>query len=151
MKEITITFTEEELVEMAKQLSMGCYMTIGFPYDNEQLVRDILNKICEIGYHQLPELNAFMRCGPLNDTEFGISFELDEECGPVIEQFEAIAIEEHLPYALAQRDFDEKYGKLEDMQVLNTPALLNELQALQNKYKQEFERYGVTHLRLQER
>jgi hypothetical protein len=150
MKEITLTFTADELVELAKQLSLGFGVTIGFPYDNEKMALDIFNRVCETGYDELPELDAFMRCGPLNDTEFALSPELDDQCEVVVEQFEVSAVEKHLPYALADRDFREKHGKLEVMEVLNNPELLEELQAIQEKYKQEFERYGVIHLRLEE-
>lgn len=150
MKQISITFTADEFVELAKQLYLGSFVTIGFPYDNEEMAFEILNKVCETGYHELPELEAFMRCGPLNHTEFGISCQIDDECEPIIEQYQASAMEEHLPYALADRDFEEKYGKLEAEDVFNNHELLQELETIQKKYKQEFERYGVTHLRLEE-
>jgi hypothetical protein len=52
---------------------------------------------------------------------------------------------------LADRDFVEKYGKLEPMEVLHNSELLNELQGIQEKYKQEIGRYGVIHLRLEEK
>jgi hypothetical protein len=151
MKDITITFTADEFVELAKQLYLGSYLTIGFPYDNEEMAFEIYNKVCETGYHELPELEAFMRCGPLNDTEFAISNQLDDEIETIVEQYEAYAMEEHLPYALADRDFEEKYGKMELEDVLNNHELLQELETIQEKYKLEFERYGVTHLRLVER
>jgi hypothetical protein len=151
MKEVTITFTANEFVELAKQLYLASYLTIGFPYDNEEMAYEIYNKVCETGYDELPGLKAFMRLGPMSETEFGISKQLDDETEPVIEQYEASAIQEHLPYALADRDFIEKYGKLEPDEVFNDHVLLEELVAIQNKYKQEFELYGVTHLRLEER
>jgi hypothetical protein len=150
MKEITITFTADELVELAKQLYMAGTVTIGFPYDNREMAFDIFNTVCELGYHELPELDAFMHCSPLNDTEFGISHQLDDECEVITDQYEAHAVEQHLPYALADRDFEEKYGKMEPLAVFNNPRLMKELEAIQEKYKQEFERYGVTHLRLEE-
>ena len=37
MKEITISFTADELRELAKQLYLGSFLTIGFPYDNEKM------------------------------------------------------------------------------------------------------------------
>jgi len=58
--------------------------------------------------------------------------------------------EEHLPYELADRDFEEEYGVMEPLEVLNNTKLRTALEAMQEKYKQEFERYGVRHLRLQE-
>jgi len=150
MKEITITFTADELVELAKQLYLASFVTIGFPYDNQELAFAIFNKVCATGFLQVPELEAFDHCGPLSDTEFSISNQIDAECEPIIEQFEAYAIAEYLPYELADRDFDEKYGKLEAEEVFNNHELLRKLETIQNKYKQEFERYGVIHLRLEE-
>ena len=149
MKEITISFTANELRELAKQLYLGSFLTIGFPYDNEKMARDIFNRICATGYLEAPELGAF-RHGGMTETAFQISREIDEECDPVVEQYGASVVEDHLPYRLADRDFEEKYGKLEPEQILMNPKLLAELKEIQEKYKQEFERYGVLHLRLQE-
>ncbi len=151
MKEITITFTADELVELAKQLYLGSFVTIGFPYDNQEMAFEIFNKVCATGFLQVPELEAFDRCGPMSETEFSISTQIDDECEPIVEDFKASAIEEHLPYQLADRDFVEKYGKLEAEDVFNNHDLLQELETIQEKYKQEFERYGVIHLRLEER
>jgi hypothetical protein len=150
MKEITICFTDDELVELAKQLYMASYLTIGFPYDNLAMAEEIFNKVCATGFLEVPERGAF-RHGGFSETPFTISLDLDNECDPIIEQYEASAVEEQLPYALADRDFVEKYGKLEPMEVLHNSELLNELQGIQEKYKQEIERYGVIHLRLEEK
>ena len=149
MKDITISFTPDELRELAKQLYLASFLIIGFPYDNEEMAREIFNRVCATGYGEAPELEAF-RFGGMMETLFTISHELDDECSPVIEQYDVSAVEEHLPYALAARDFKEKYGVLEDMEVLTNPVLLNELEDIQNKYKLEFELYGVEHLRLEE-
>lgn len=150
MKDITISFTPDELRELAKQLYLASFLIIGFPYDNEEMVREIFNRVCATGFAEAPELGAF-RYGGMTETVFHISHELDDECEPVIEQYDISAVEEHLPYALADRDFNEKFGDLEDMEVLTNPILLKELEDIQEKYKQEFERYGVTHLRLEEK
>lgn len=151
MKDITITFTADEFVELAKQLYLGSYLIIAFPYDNEKMASEIYNKVCETGYHELPELEAFRRLGPLDETEFGISGQSEDEAEPIIEQYEASAMQQQLPYGLADRDFQEKYGKMEIEDVINNNELLQELVSIQEKYKLEFERYGVTHLRLEER
>ena len=150
MKEITISFTPDELVELAKQLYMASYLTIGFPYDNQEMVDEIYGRVCAIGFLEVPERGAFKH-GGFTETPFTISLDLDNECDPIIEQYEASAVEERLPYALADRDFVEKHGKLEPMEVLYNPELLKELQDIQEKYKQEIGRYGVIHLRLEER
>lgn len=147
MKEITISFSPDELIELAKQLYMASFLTIGFPYDNQEMSEEIFNRVCAVGFLELPERGAF-RHGGATETPFHISMELDNECEPIIEQFEASVIEDHLPYELADRDFNEKYGKLEPLEILNNPKLLGELKAIQEKYKQEFERYGVANLRL---
>jgi len=150
MKEISITFTPEEIKELAKQLYMASYFTICFPYDNQKMADDIYNRICATGYLEAPELNAF-REGGFTETAFTISAELDDECEPIVEQFQAAAVEEHLPYALADRDFEEQYGKMEPIEVVKNPKLLSAIKAIQEKYKKDFELYGVTHLRLEEK
>ncbi len=150
MKDITISFTADELRELAKQLYLASFLMIGFPYDNEEMVREIFNRVCATGFVEAPELGAF-RYGGMSETVFSISHELDDECDPVVEQYNVSAVEDHLPYALADRDFKEKYGDLEDMEVLTNPVLLKELEDIQNKYKLEFELYGVEHLRLEKK
>ena len=149
MKEITISFTADELKELARQLYLASYLTIGFPYDNEEMSREIYNRVCAVGFLEAPELEAF-RHGVFTETAFEISLELSAECDPVVEQYEMSAVANYLPYALADRDFEEKYGVLEPMEVVTNPPLLKELKAIQEKYKQDFERYGVKHLRLEE-
>ena len=147
MKEITISFTPEELVELAKQLYLGSYMTMKLPYDNMELADEIFNKVCAIGFLELPETGAFRHGGP-TETLFSISLEMGIACIPFVDQFEASAVEEHVPYELADRDFEEKYGKLEVMEVLHNPALMKDLKAIQKKYIDEIQTYGVKNLRL---
>lgn len=149
MKEITITFSTEELRELAKQLYLASFMMVGFPYDNKKMASELLNRVCATGFLEAPELGAFMH-GGFAGTIFQISPELDQECDPVVEQFEANAVEEILPNRLAERDFVEKHGKMEAEEILMNRELLQELEEIQKKYKEEFERYGVLHLRLEE-
>ena len=147
MQEITISFTPDELIELGKQLYLGSAFTIGFPYDNQKMADEISNKVCAVGFLEMPERKAF-RHGGLTENAFEISLDLSAECTPIIEQYEESSIAEHLPYDLADRDFKEKYGEPEVMEVLNNPVLLGSLKAIQKKYKDEFERYGVNNLRL---
>jgi hypothetical protein len=149
MKEITLSFTPDELRELAKQLYLAGYFLITCDYDNQAMVDDIVTRVCGTGFVEAPETGAFTHGGP-TETLFTISREVYEECGPLIELFEADALKEHLPYGLAYRDFVEQYGFLEDKAVLGDPALFDALKALQAKYIKEFETYGVMHLRLEE-
>lgn len=147
MEKITISFTPDELIELVKQLYLGSAITIGFPYDNKKMADEISNKVCAVGFLEMPEREAF-RHGGFAENAFEISLDLSAECDPIVEQYEHSAIAEHLPYDLADRDFEEKYGKPEAMEVLNNPVLMGDLEAIQKKYKEEFERYGVRNLRL---
>ena len=149
MKEITISFSTDELIELAKQLYMASYLTIDFPYDNQEMMDGIFNKVCATGFLEEPESEAF-RHGGLMETAFHISFDLADDADAVVKEFQASAVEEHLPYALADRDFLEKYGKMEALDVLNNTKLRTELMSIQDKYKLEIERYDVLHLRLEE-
>ena len=147
MKEITVSFSPDELIELAKQLYLGAAVTIGFPYDNLEMADEIFNKVCAVGFLEIPEREALRHGGP-TETAFSISLDLSAECDPIVEQYEDSAIADHLPYDLADRDFEEKYCKLEVMEVLNNPVLRGDLEAIQKKYKEEFERYDVRNLRL---
>jgi len=149
MKEITISFSTDELIELAKQLYMASYLTIGFPYDNQEMMDEIFNKVCATGFLEAPESEAF-RHGGLMETDFHISFDLADGADAVVKEFQVSAVEKHLPYALADRDFLEKYGKMEALDVLNNTKLRTELMSIQDKYKLEIERYDVLHLRLEE-
>jgi len=150
MKEITLSFTPEELRELAKQLYLGSYFLIGIDYDNKAMADEIMTRVCATGYRETGEAGGFRR-GGYNETAFVISNEVDNECTPLVELFEDSAVQEYLPYKLADRDFEEQNGTLKAEEVLNNPSLLGAFKAIQNKYLQEFETYGVTHLRLQEK
>lgn len=148
MKEITLTFTPDELRELAKQLYLASTFLIDCGgYENQEMVDEIMNRVCEAGFHEAPETGGF-RYGGLSETTFMISHEVDDECEPLIELFQDSAVAEHLPYSLADRDFIEKYGKLEFEKITMNPELMSDLLAIQKVYLEEFETYGVTHLRL---
>jgi hypothetical protein len=149
MKEFTITFSADELKELAKQLYLASYFTDRFPYDNQKMADEIFTRVCAIGFLEAPELEAFKE-GGFTETEFTVSLDMDDECDPIIEQFEAYAVENYLPNELADRDFEEKYGKLDPFVVVRNPELLKAVKEMQEKYKKEFERYGVRHLRLED-
>jgi len=150
MKEITLTFTPDELRELAKQLYLGGWFLTTCEYDNQQMVDDIMTRVCATGLAEAPETGGF-RHGGLTETAFMISFEVDNECDPLIELYNMNAIAEYLPYVLAGRDFVEQYGTLQPEEILGNPELHHALMAIQQKYIKEFETYGATHLRLEER
>ena len=151
MKEITITFSPDELVELAKQLYLGGFFSLcAGDHGNTEMVNEIMNRVCATGMAQAPETNAFRMGGP-GEPAFFISQDVDEECDPLVELYNDSVIAEYLPFALADRDFAEQYGVLEAEEVFESPELFTSLKALQKKYLDEFERYGVTHLRLEEK
>ena len=150
MKEITIQFSADELRELAKQLSLAQNFLITHEYANMEMVDKIMTLVCGTGMVEAPETNAFRHGGP-DEPLFMTSFELDDECEPLIELYNDYVVEEYLPYTLADRDFMEQYDTLDPEIVLMDPKLLSALKAIQQKYIDEFEKYGVTHLRLEER
>ncbi len=150
MKEITLSFSPDELRELAKQLYLASYFLIACDYDNESMVNDIMTKVCATGFAEAFETDGFRQGGP-TETIFTVSKEISEECEPLVELYEDDAVQEHLPYALADRDFFEQYGLLEPEVILKDPSLLAALQNLQAKYVKEFETYGITHLRIEQK
>lgn len=151
MKELTLTFTEDEYLVLAKMLNIAHWIiTIEEGYDDFNTVNKIYNEVCRKGFYELPETKSFQEMGELNLTPFDISEEMEDETTALIDLAEIAALQEHLPYSLADRDFEEKYGTLEKEVVLMNPELLEALKAIQKKYIDEFATYGVTHLRLEE-
>lgn len=150
MQQITLSFTPDELRELAKQLYLGRFFLTTCDYDNREMANDIFNRVCEAGYEQAPETGGFRHPGPesFEETFFTISSEMDDECTPVIELYGDCCIQEYLPYKLADRDFEEQYQAMDPELIFNDPELLNALQTIQKKYLDEFETYGVIHLRL---
>lgn len=148
MEQITLDFSPEELIELARQMYLASYFMITYDdYENEELAKEIYTKICATGFKQLPESGAFEH-GGFTETLFRISIKESEKCEPLIESFEDDAVMEYLPYALADRDFVEKYGKLEVMEILNNNELRKELEGIQNYYKMEIMLNGAENLRL---
>jgi hypothetical protein len=150
MKEITLSFTPDELRELAKQLYLAGYFLLSIDYDNQAMVDDINTRVCATGFAEAPETGAFRHGGPM-ETIFMISPDVYEECDPLVDQYNDDAMQHHLPYALADRDFFEQYGTLEPEIVLRDPVMLAALEGLQAKYIREVGTYGITHLRLEEK
>jgi hypothetical protein len=148
MKEIAISFTPDELRELAKQLYLGGFFLLTCDYENKAMVKEIFNRVCATGMSHAPETGGF-REGGFMETLFTISPEVDDECAPVIELYGDDCVEQYLPYVLADRDFEEQYKVNDPYTILNDPELLKALKALQAKYIKESETYGVTHLRLE--
>jgi hypothetical protein len=150
MKELTLTFTEEEYLVLAKMLNIAQWALCTLDWDDFDTMNKIYNAVCEKGFNELPETKSFAEMGELNMTRFDISKEMINETTALLALVEIEAQQEHLPYSLADRDFEEMYGTLEPEVVLSNPELLGALKDLQNKYIEEFGKYGVTHLRLEE-
>ena len=148
MKEITVTFTPDELRELAKQLYLASFFLINHDYENQKVIDEIMNRVCAIGFHDAPETGGF-RYGGSGETIFYVSHEVSNESQPLVELFEDSAVAEQLPYQLADRDFSEQYGEIEAEEVFSNPELLDALHNIQKIYLDEFETYGITHLRLQ--
>ena len=150
MKELTLTFTEDEYLVLAKMLNLAQWIIPGNEYDDFDKVNKIYNDVCEKGFYELSETKSFMEMGELNFTRFDISEDMAEETTAITALAEIAVLQEHLPYSLADRDFEEMYGTLEPEVIVNDPKLLGALKALQKKYIDEFGKYGVIHLRLEE-
>ena len=149
MKEIIIHFSVDELVELAKQLSLARHFLINCEYDNKKMVDEIMERICATGMVEDPETNTFRHGGP-GEPAFMPGLEIDEDCEPIVELYNDYVLQEYLPYSLADRDFMEQYNTLDPETVFEDPELLEALEAIQKKYLDEFERYGIIHLRLEE-
>jgi hypothetical protein len=149
MQQVTIQFSADELRELAKQLSLARCFLINCEYDNAEMADTILSRVCAIGMAETPESDAY-RHGGFKEPIFMPSLELDAEAEPLIELYNDYVLEEYLPYSLSDRDFREQYNTLDPEIILSDPDLLAALKAIQKKYIDEFERYGVMHLRLDE-
>ena len=149
MKELTLTFNEDEYVVLAKMLNLAQWTLIGFDYDDLDNVNKIYNDVCEKGFYELAETESFAEMGDGNLTRFDISEEMSDEMEVLTDLAEISVLQDHLPYSLADRDFVEKYGTLEPEAIMNDSQLLAELKGIQEKYIEEFGKYGVTHLRLE--
>lgn len=149
MEKITLSFTPEELRELAKQLYIAGFVT-GVEYDEMEFADSIYNYVCEEGFKNAPETEAFRKNREDDYTEYGVSLDMDTECEPLIELYKDRAVNEHVPYMLAHRDFTEQYGEMESEAMFNDPKLKEIYFTIQKKYVKEFETYGITHLRLQE-
>ncbi len=134
MKEIAITFSPDELKELAKQLNLARYFSVcSGEYDNCAMADEIMNRVCAAGMAHAPETNAFREGGP-GEPIFFISHDMDDECEPYIELYNDYVIEDYLPYALADRDFMELHGTIDADTILgdtvahrpNYPGLFND-------------------------
>ncbi len=151
MKKLTLTFNEEEYLVLTRMLFMAQSTFLSFEYDDIDTVHKIYGTVCEKGFHELPETNFFEEMQGDDLTPFAMSLDMYDEMEVLTDLAELSVLQEHLPYSLADRDFVEKHGKLASETIVNDPVLLADLKTLQAKYIEEFGKYGVTHLRLEER
>lgn len=149
MDEITITFSAEELIEVGKAIYLATSILIQNGHENKVL-EEIDNRLCEAGFHLAPETEAFCH-GSFLENEFKLKFEVIEECEVLLENYKADVLSHSVAHDLADRDFEEKYGKMDPFLILNNPKLLNELKEMQKVYIKEIDTYGITHLRLQKK
>ena len=151
MKELTLTFTEDEYLLLAKMLNIAQTIVPDDEYDDFDKVNKIYNDVCKKGFYELSETKSLREMGELNLTPFDISEDMSDETAALMDLADISVLQQHLPYSLADRDFEEMYGTLEPEDVVNDPKLLGALKGLQKKYIEEFGKYGVIHLRLEER
>jgi PhnB protein len=149
MNQIMLSFTTDEYRELAKLLNLAKSVLTSCEYDNQPMVDEIFNRVCETGFMVAPETGAFMEAGLLNNTPFDVSPEIHSESVPLLELFEMDCVKEHLPYSLAERDFNEMHGVRAEEAITQDDEVLRELESIQKKYLDEFEIYGITHLRLE--
>jgi hypothetical protein len=150
MKELTLTFTEDEYLLLAKMLNIAQTILPEDEYDDFDKVNKIYNDVCKKGFYELPETKSFREMSELNFTPFDISEDMSDETAALMDVADISVLQQHLPYSLADRDFEEMYGTLEPEVVASDPKLLGALKGLQKKYIDEFGKYGVIHLRLEE-
>lgn len=154
MKQVTVSFTPEEYVELAKLLQAGLYFIWDADdYPNEELAEELMTKICTNGYVQLPESGAFeVGAGiDLREPEFEVSEELNSECRELDEAYTKRRMLEFLSCELADRDFFERYGEMETEEIVENRDFVEFILGRQNIYRQEFLFNSVHNLVLKEK
>ena len=79
MKELTLTFTEEEYLVLAKMLNIAQWAVCSLNWDDFDTMNKVYNVVCEKGFYELPETKSFREMGELNMTRFDISEEMQDE------------------------------------------------------------------------
>ncbi len=133
-----------------KAIYLATNILIQNDYENKEMLHEIDGRICKAGFHLAPETGAFGH-GGFTENEFRLNNELAEECDVLVENYDAEVFTNSVAYDLADRDFQDKYGKMDALIVVNNLKLFNEIQAMQKLYIKEIETYGVTHLRLEKK
>ena len=147
MKRITLTFTSDQLRELAKQLYLGSFITLARDYKKENFAMVIMNKVCRAGFLEAPETGAFAR--PVNNDEppFYISRELDDECSPLVEAYKKIYFDHYLFLEFLNREVLERFGKPFNINLLLDPSIGEEVLAFVTKLEKEYETNGFTNFR----
>jgi hypothetical protein len=136
MEEITLSFTPEELKELAKQLHLGAHIYMcPDGYKNEVMAEELMLRICKAGYYMAPETDGFA-CGLSElDIPYQISDEVFYECEDLIKEYDKRAMLEYLPDALACRDYKEKYGEIDENEIVKDRKLFGTMMDMQTDYK----------------
>lgn len=147
MKEITLTFSKAELLELAKQLYMGSFFMITYDdYENEELAMSLMAKICGAGFKYANENNDYCHGGP-TEPAFRVSNETLEVCNDMVEMFENEAMLDKISNSLANREFEEKYNR-SVLEALGDKVLYKDLEKMRAYYKQDIMINGSKNIRM---
>jgi hypothetical protein len=148
MKEVTLSFTEEELLELARQLYMaGFFMIYYDDYPFEKLARALELKICSAGFGEFNEKGDY-EYGGSGESIFRLSIDQGTDLEDVVEALENNAIQEYIPDRLAFRDIKEKHGNMTEDELVYNTELYKEYEEICNMYKMELLLNGIENFRL---
>jgi hypothetical protein len=146
MKEVTLTFTAEELLELAKQLTIARCI-VNEDYKTQDLAESLRLKICATGFKEFNE-NADYDTGGCWDLPFVVSAKNDDDCYDALESHNQFMITDYIARTLADRDFCGKHKIVEAEEMFIDPALLEELNGRVNEYKWELLLNGIENFKL---
>jgi len=148
MNRIVLSFTKEEIRELAKQLYLGSYITVATPdYENEDLSMQIMNKVCKAGYYETPEAGIFGR--PITDSEppYYINNELEEECKPLLEKFKIMIAGREILEEIENHQLIKRFGKPFSAHLLLDPIVGEEVSTFLMRLEEDFRNNGFANYR----
>jgi hypothetical protein len=151
-KTVQLSLSPEELEELTKLVYIAQFVISASEdvYSSLRIMESLREKINKLGYEYMPESGLCEKALPDEDKSesYSHTIKMEEECEAVLQAFGDELFYETISKELTDRDFIEKYGKVETETFYKTKALYDSYFAIESFYEEELRENGLSRLRV---
>lgn len=147
MNRITLTFTANQLRELAKELYLASIITSVVNYKKENFAMTIMNKVCRAGFLEAPETGIFAQPANSDEPPFYINKELEDECTPLVDAYKEFYTAYDVFAEFVNRECIERFGKPGTVHLFADPLVGKEAIAFVTKLDEDYKTNGFANFR----